>query len=96
MNLRDRVREHRQQLIAIVVAHGGSQPRLFGSVARGDDTPESDVDLLVSVQPGTTLFDLARMEVHLEELFGRTFDVVPDTGLGEPFVATVTRDVVDV
>lgn len=61
--------------------HGASNVRLFGSVARGEDTDHSDVDLLVTLEAGRTLFDLARMRSRLETLLGSPVDVVPDAGM---------------
>lgn len=60
----------------IVKAHGGRNVRVFGSVARGDARPGSDVDLLVEVGPGTGLLELGAMEDELEEALGRRVDVV--------------------
>lgn len=54
---------------------------LFGSVARGEAGPESDVDLLVVVQQGTTLFGLARVKHHLEDLLDRPVDLVTSDAL---------------
>ena len=54
---------------------------LFGSVARGDAGPGSDVDLLVYVERGTTLFGLSRLKHHLEDLLGRPVDLVTPDGL---------------
>jgi hypothetical protein len=71
---------YREQVRAIVTSHGGSDPRVFGSVARGDDTEDSDIDLLVSFPPGTTIFDLAALTNDLEDLLGRHVDVVGDSG----------------
>lgn len=50
--------------------------RVFGSVARGDDTEQSDVDLLVDPEPDASLFDLAQFELDLESLLDRPVDVV--------------------
>ncbi|BDZ64125.1 nucleotidyltransferase domain-containing protein [Agromyces mangrovi Wang et al. 2018] len=58
-----------------------SSVELFGSVARGEDGPESDIDLLVVPDDGASLFDLARFESDMEELFGRKVDVVSRRGL---------------
>jgi predicted nucleotidyltransferase len=49
---------------------------VFGSVARGDDTEQSDVDLLVDPEPDASLFDLAQFELDLESLLDRPVDVV--------------------
>lgn len=56
---------------------------VFGSVSRGDDGPESDVDILVSFQPGArvTFLTLARMQRELEAMVGRKVDLVPKEGL---------------
>jgi uncharacterized protein len=50
--------------------------RVFGSAARGDDTEESDLDILVESSPGTTLYDLARVELELETLLGCKVEVL--------------------
>ncbi len=50
--------------------------KVFGSVARGDDGPDSDIDLLVEPADDASLFDLAQLEIDLEDLLGRPVDVV--------------------
>jgi predicted nucleotidyltransferase len=54
---------------------------VFGSVSRGEDTPGSDIDLLVDLPDGVTLFDLSRLEIELERIVGAKVDVVPVGGL---------------
>src|SRR2546423_31395 len=56
---------------------------IFGSVARGDDHPDSDVDVLVEFQPGSrpTLFTLAGIKIRLEDILGRSVDVGTPDGL---------------
>ena len=61
---------HRDSVRRIVAAHRAFNPRVFGSVARGEDTEESDLDLLVDTSPNTSLFDLAAIELELEALLG--------------------------
>lgn len=63
-------------IASIVGAHGGRNVRVFGSVARGDARPGSDVDLLVDVERGTGVPGLSAMEIELEELLGCRVDVV--------------------
>ena len=65
----------------IVVALRAVNPRVFGSVARGEDTEESDLDLLVEAVDGTSLFDIAAMELELEALLGCPVHVTTDGGL---------------
>jgi len=54
---------------------------VFGSVARGDARPDSDIDFLVKLEPGRSLLDLARFLRELEEILGRNVDVVTEAGL---------------
>lgn len=61
---------HRSAVRGIVEAHQARNPRIFGSVARGQDTAASDLDLLVDTTDSTTLFDIAAIERALEQLMG--------------------------
>jgi predicted nucleotidyltransferase len=63
-----RVRRHRRALLVAVAAAGASNLRVFGSVARGEDAHDSDVDLLVDVPEGTGLFALLSLEEQLESI----------------------------
>lgn len=78
------LREHREELLALADEYGFEDVRLFGSVRRGDDGPDSDVDLLVTVPPGTGLLALAAFGRRAEDLLeGVHVDVVSDRGLRE-------------
>ncbi len=77
----ERVARHRGAVRDIVDRNRGSAPRLFGSVARGEDRPGSDLDLLVDLDDSASLFDLARMHLELEELLGIRVDVLDEKGL---------------
>lgn len=96
MLLRDDLRRHRTQILEAAAANGARQVRVFGSVARGEEADGSDVDFLVSLEPGRTLLDLARLEVRLEHLLGRRVDVVTEGSLQEPIRATALREAVSV
>lgn len=74
---------HGPAIREITREHGASNVRLFGSVARGEETEHSDIDLLVTLETGRTLFDLARMKRRLEALLDSAVDVVPDMGLND-------------
>lgn len=76
-----RVLRHRAAIRRIVSDHGGSSPRLFGSVARGEATDDSDIDILIDLGQGRTLFDLAAMRAELEDLLEVPIDVVTTSGL---------------
>jgi uncharacterized protein len=80
-----RLRERAGEL-RIVAAHGLSNVRVFGSVARGEDHEGSDVDLLVDVPAGMRLLGLARAQRDLEDILGAPVDLVPARDL-KPLVA---------
>jgi predicted nucleotidyltransferase len=67
---------------------------VFGSVARGDAEPGSDVDFLVDMEPGRSLFDLGDLLMDLRDLLGESVDVVTPGGLRERMRNAVMRDAV--
>ncbi len=71
----------RQEILHIAERYGAHNVRVFGSIARGEDQPESDVDLLVDMASGRSLLDLVRLGQDLEELLDRKVDVVTDASL---------------
>jgi uncharacterized protein len=70
------VRQIQERAIPALRAHGVVRAAVFGSVARGDDRPGSDVDLLVDFEEGRGLLDLAGLRLDLIELLGRDADVI--------------------
>lgn len=67
---------HREAIRAAVGRNRAANPRVFGSVLRGDDRDSSDIDILVDALPGATLFDLGRLQVELEEILGVRVDLL--------------------
>jgi len=76
-----RLRQRRAAVLATASRRGASNVRVFGSVARGEDQPGSDIDLLVDLAPGTGLFSLGALERELSEVLGTHVDVVPSDSL---------------
>ena len=68
-------------MLAVAARHGMTELRVFGSVARGQDTDNSDLDLLVHIPNGTGLLALGRFTQELEDLLHVPVDVVPDDSL---------------
>lgn len=81
MNTRELLAAKRDEMIRIAAAHGARNLRLFGSIARGDETEASDVDILVTLDPGTGLLSRAALARELQELLQRRVDVVSDRAL---------------
>jgi len=75
----------RDEILNIAVRHGARTVRIFGSVARGEETPASDLDLLVEFEPGRSLLDHIALAQDLEDLLGREVDVVTAKGL-HPYI----------
>lgn len=80
---RNLVEAKRDEINAIVLRHRGRSVSVFGSVARGEETPTSDIDFLVEFEPGSSLFDLLHISQELEVLLGVPVDVVSAGGLKE-------------
>ena len=81
MAMRRWLMERREEILRIARSHGARTVRVFGSVARGEDDVHSDVDFLVELAPGRSLFDLGGIQYELESLLGRKVDVVTERGL---------------
>jgi predicted nucleotidyltransferase len=71
----------REEILALAARRGTRNLRVFGSVARGEAGPASDVDFLVELAPGHTLFDLGHLQMDLQDLLGRKVDLVEPEGL---------------
>ena len=89
-----RVRRRRRELVSAAAAHGVTNLRVFGSVARGQDRPDSDVDMLVDLPPGISLFGLARVQAELEAIAGTRVDLIPAADLKQAVGARVMQDLV--
>lgn len=96
MALQALLRQKRQDVLRIASKYGARRMRVFGSVARGEDDAHSDVDFLVELDPGRSLFDLGGLQAELEDLLGRPVDVVTERGLKARMRERVLREAVPV
>ena len=90
------LRQKRQEVLRIAGKYGASKVRVFGSVARGEADPASDVDFLVELQSGRSLLDLGGLQFELEALLGRPVDVVTERGLKARIRERVLREAIPV
>lgn len=88
------LQEKREEILRIAARHGARNVRIFGSVARGEADETSDIDLLVELEPGRSLFDLGGLQFDLETLLGCHVDVVTERGLKARIRDRVLREAV--
>lgn len=81
MDARTLIQTRRQEILDTARRNGAVNVRVFGSVARGEEGPGSDIDFLVNLEPGRSLMDLARLLRELNILLDRPVDVVTEAGL---------------
>jgi len=79
------LRAHREDILRVVEQNHTRNPRVFGSVLHGEDTDNSDLDLLVDPTPDTTLMDIARIQNRLQKLLGVSVDVLTPKALPDSF-----------
>jgi hypothetical protein len=75
------LKQKRDDILKIASRYGAKKIRVFGSVVRGEDRPDSDVDFLVDLEEGRSLMDLGGLLMDLQKLLGRNVDVVTEKGL---------------
>lgn len=84
--------KHRDEVLAIIARYPVSNPRIFGSVARGEDVEGSDVDILVDHSGAITFIDLARLEMEIEALLNVPVGVHTPGEFGPDATARITND----
>lgn len=90
----DLVKANRDQILHLARRHGVTGVRVFGSMARGDAGPQSDVDLLVDVRPVLSPWFPGGLVADLEELLGRRVQVITERGLDELLRSRVLAEAV--
>lgn len=92
MDAQSLIKVHRKEILALAARNGAVNVRVFGSVARGDNRPDSDVDFLVNLEKGRSLLDLARFLRELQTMLGTKVDVVTEAGLRPRIKTDVLRE----
>ncbi len=96
MPIDERLRAKREEILRLCARYGARNPRVFGSVARGQADAESDIDLLVEMEPGRSLFDLGGLQYELERLLASRVEVVTERRLKGRIRARVLADAVPI
>ena len=94
MSPNELLHEKREDILRVASKRGASNVRVFGSVARGEDDAKSDIDLLVDLEPGRSLFDLGGLLMDLQSLLGHEVDVVTERGLRERIRERVLKEAI--
>lgn len=81
MSIAEILMNKRDEVLRIAAEHGAYNVRIFGSVARGEAGPESDIDVLVNLEPGRSLMDHVALWQDLEDLLGCRVHVVTEGGV---------------
>lgn len=88
------LRARREEILSCAAEHGAGDVRVFGSIARGDAEAESDIDLLVRMEPGRSLLDLVGLWQDLEDLLGTHVDVLSEGGVSPHLRERIYADAV--
>jgi predicted nucleotidyltransferase len=94
MSLNELLQTKREEILRTAAKYGAYNVRVFGSVARGEADEKSDIDLLVDMDPGRSLFDLGGLLTDLQDLLGCEVDVVPEDSLRERIRERVLKEAV--
>lgn len=94
MGINELIGPVREAVLRAAERHGARNVRVFGSVARGDARPDSDLDLLVQFEREVSLFDHARLALELERIVGRRVDVATERELRSSHSARVLQEAV--
>lgn len=94
MLTREDIRSRREAILEIASRYGAHDVRIFGSVARGDATEGSDLDLIVRFDPDRSLLDHGGLVMDLRELLGIKVDVIDEEAMRERFRNHVLKEVI--
>ena len=93
MTLND-LRKEREHIKKIAQKHGAGNIRVFGSISRGEEGPDSDIDFLIDFEEDRSLFDLVGLKLELEEFLGHKVDLVTENAMHRLISSKVMKEAV--
>lgn len=94
LGISDIIGDKREAVLRLAEQYGASDVRVFGSVARGEARPDSDVDLLVRFPPSRSIFDLVGLWLDLQDLMGREVSLIADSIEDQQFLNRILEDAI--
>jgi hypothetical protein len=92
IDLHDLLIRKRQDILTIAQRRGAKNIRIFGSVSRHETRPDSDIDLLIDLEPERSLLDLGGLAMDLQQLLNHKVDVVTEAGIRPRIRADILKD----
>jgi predicted nucleotidyltransferase len=94
LGINDIISDKRAAILELAAKYGASNVRVFGSVARGEARPDSDVDLLITFPPDESIFEMVGLWLDLKDLVGRDVSLVSDGIENKRFLNRILKDAV--
>lgn len=95
MHISEFIKLNRSRILEIAKSHGAFNIRLFGSVVKGTSKENSDVNLLVAMEPGSSLLDIIAIKQDLEDALGNRVDVVTENSLSPYIKDKILREAIN-
>ena len=95
MSVSNTIKSRREEILEIAKKFGAKNIRVFGSMARGEESPESDLDIIVDMEKGSSLLDIIAIKQDIEELLGRKVDIVTEASISPYIRRTILREAVN-
>ena len=92
MTLLDEIHAKRELILASAKKHGVKDVRVFGSAARGEETVDSDIDLLINVSESSKAFGFLDFQEEVQELLEHNVDIVFEAGMFPPMLEYISND----
>lgn len=95
MTVSNTIKGRREEILDLARKYGAKNIRVFGSMARGEQGPESDLDIIVEMEKGRSLLDIIAIKQDIEEILGRKVDVVTEASISPYIRDAVLKEAVN-